>query len=209
MKTSDLKKLGWMFALIIGIGSLSSCSDDDDNTTNPITGQNITENDKASLLFMLEEEKLARDTYFYLDSVWSINTFANIKMSEQQHMDAVENLLKSYDIPYQIEPMGVFQDSILRSLYAQFKIDGVKSKIDALIIGATIEDLDIVDLREYISKTANQNIIDVFQNLECGSNNHLRSFVKELNREGGTYSPQFLTQAEYDIIINGTNGPCN
>lgn len=211
MKTSHLKKLAWIFVLIIGAISLTSCSDDEDDnpTTNPITGESITEADKTALLFMLEEEKLARDTYFYLDSVWSINQFTNIKMSEQQHMDAVENLLKSYDIPYQIAPAGVFEDSLLRSLYTKFKLDGVQSKINAFTIGATIEDLDIVDLREFISETTNQNLIDVFENLECGSNNHLRSFIKGLNKEGGSYTPQFLSQTEYDLIINGTNGPCN
>lgn len=211
MKISYLKKLGWILVLIVGVGSLTSCTDNDDDniTTNPITGESITAADKAALTFMLEEEKLARDTYFYLDSVWSINPFTNIKLSEQQHMDAVENLLKSYDIPYQIAAAGVFEDSSLQRLYDQFKIDGIKSKADALIIGATIEDLDIVDLRDFISKTDNQNLIDVFDNLECGSNNHLRSFIKSLDKEGGVYTPQFLTQTDYDLIINGTNGPCN
>jgi hypothetical protein len=212
MKTSHLKKITWFMVLIVGVGSITSCSKDDDKDiliANPITGEQINEADKAALSFMLEEEKLARDTYFYLDSVWSINQFANIKYSEQDHMNTVENLLKSYDIPYQIEPMGVFQDSLLQSLYDQFKADGVQSRISAFIIGATIEDLDIVDLRNYLSKTTNQNLIDVFKILECGSNNHLRSFIKGLDKEGGNYTPQYLTQSEYDIIINGTNAPCN
>lgn len=214
MKTSTLKKIGWMAFLLLGAVIFTGCSDDDDNdnqiiTSNPITGEMINEQDKSALSFMLEEEKLARDTYFYLDSVWSINQFANIKYSEQDHMNAVEGLLKSYDIPYQIEPMGVFQDTLLQSLYNQFITDGVQSKSNALIIGATIEDLDIVDLKNFISKTNNQNLIAVFANLECGSENHLRAFIKGLNKEGGAYTPQYLTQSEYDIIINGTNAPCN
>lgn len=209
MKTSHVKKLGWILVLIFTVGTLTNCSDDDDQTTNPITGQSITEDDKEALLFMLEEEKLARDTYFYLDSVWSINTFANIKQSEQQHMDAVENLIKSYSISYQIAPMGVFQDTSLQNFYNQFIADGVQSKINALTIGATIEDLDIVDLGEFIAKTDNQNLIAVFQNLECGSKNHLRSFVKDIVNEGATYTPQFLTQTDYDLIINSPSAPCN
>ena len=209
MKNSKLKQIGWMLLLIVSVGTLSSCSDDDDQDTNPITGQNITEDDKEALLFMLEEEKLARDTYFYLDSVWSINTFANIKLSEQQHMDAVESLINSYSISYQIQPMGVFEDTLLQNFYNQFITDGVQSKVNALTIGATIEDLDIVDLREYIAHTDNQNLIAVFENLECGSRNHLRSFVKDIVKEGATYTPQFLTQMDYDLIINSPSGPCN
>ncbi len=207
MKTSNLKQFGWLLLLTFSVGLLSSCSDDD--TPNPITGQSITESDKSALLFMLEEEKLARDTYFYLDSVWSINTFANIKLSEQQHMDAVENLINSYSISYQIQPMGVFKDTLLQNFYNQFITDGVQSNINALMIGATIEDLDIVDLREFIAHTDNQNLIAVFENLECGSRNHLRSFVKDLEKEGATYTPQFLTPIDYDLIINSPSAPCN
>ena len=207
MKTSNLKQFGWLLLLTFSVGFLSSCSDDD--TPNPITGQSITESDKSALLFMLEVEKLARDTYFYLDSVWSINTFANIKLSEQQHMDAVENLINSYSISYQIQPMGVFKDTLLQNFYNQFITDGVQSNINALMIGATIEDLDIVDLREFIAHTDNQNLIAVFENLECGSRNHLRSFVKDLEKEGATYTPQFLTPIDYDLIINSPSAPCN
>ena len=207
MKTSNLKQFGWLLLLTFRVGFLSSCSDDD--TPNPITGQSITESDKSALLFMLEEEKLARDTYFYLDSVWSINTFANIKLSEQQHMDAVENLINSYSISYQIQPMGVFKDTLLQNFYNQFITDGVQSNINALMIGATIEDLDIVDLREFIAHTDNQNLIAVFENLECGSRNHLRSFVKDLEKEGATYTPQFLTPIDYDLTINSPSAPCN
>lgn len=105
--------------------------------------------------------------------------------------------------------MGVFQDTSLQNFYNQFIANGVQSKINALTIGATIEDLDIVDLREFITKTDNQNLIAVFQNLECGSKNHLRSFVKDIVNEGSTYTPQFLTQPDYDLIINSPSAPCN
>ena len=214
MKKSNFKPLGWLVVLLFGASIFTGCSDDDENTDqiitqNPITGEQINDQDKAALQFMLEEEKLARDTYFYLDSVWSINQFSNIKYSEQDHMNAVEGLLKSYDIPYKIEPMGVFQDTLLQSLYNQFVTDGVQNKINALTIGATIEDLDILDLRNFISKTNNQNLIAVFANLECGSKNHLRAFIKGLHKEGGSYTPQYLSQSEYDVIINGSNAPCN
>ena len=59
----------------------SSCSNNDDTHTNNATNlQSITEEEKAGLLFMLEEEKLARDTYEFLDSEWGIIQFTNIKI---------------------------------------------------------------------------------------------------------------------------------
>ncbi|MGJ8746018.1 DUF2202 domain-containing protein [Polaribacter sp.] len=190
---------------------LYACSSADSNEEvfEDINETTLIDADKAALLFMLEEEKLARDTYIYLNNVWSINQFNNINKSEQTHMDAVENLLIQNNIAYTILPMGEFENQNLQNYYNQFKIDGAKSKSNALQIGATIEDLDIVDLQNYIAATNNTSLIAVFENLECGSRNHLKSFVKSIENAGDSYTPQFLTQTEYDAIISESQEQCN
>ncbi|MGZ5285653.1 MAG: DUF2202 domain-containing protein [Flavisolibacter sp.] len=38
--------------------------------------------------------------------------------------------------------------------------------------------------------------------LSKGSRNHMRAFYKNILIVGGTYTPQFLTQVEFDAIIN-------
>ena len=45
--------------------------------------------EKAGLLFMRKEEKLARDVYLVLFDKWGLRVFENIAQSEQRHMDAV------------------------------------------------------------------------------------------------------------------------
>jgi hypothetical protein len=189
-----------------------SCSDDEDNSTIIIDDniiESITESDKNALIFMVEEEKLARDTYIYLYAEWGLNVFQNISNSEQTHMDAVEVLLNKYDIPYSILPEGEFQDAGLQSFYDQFVADGSVSLINALSIGATIEDLDIVDLQNIMDVTTNSDLITVFGNLQCGSRNHLRSFMSNLENRGGSYTPQFLTIEEFNTIVNSDNEQCN
>lgn len=186
---------------------LTSCSDD--NINDDANNQTLTEVDKAALLFMLEEEKLARDTYTYLDNLWSVNQFVNIKNSEQTHMNSVEHLLIQYNIEYTILPSGEFVNQDMQNLYDQFAIDGAISQANALQIGAIIEDLDIVDLETNINTTNNIEIISVFGNLQCGSRNHLRSFVSAIEISGSTYIPQFLTQEEFDFIINDSHEQCN
>jgi hypothetical protein len=169
----------------------------------------LTEAEKQGLLFMLEEEKLARDTYTYLDGVWSVSQFANIKNSEQSHMNAIENLLNKYAVTYTILPYGEFANQDLQDLYDQFITDGQADIVSALKIGATIEDLDIVDLKVRIDQTDKTDIIAVYQKLTCGSRNHLRSYVSALVTEGFTYVPQFLNIEDYNIIINGSHEQCN
>ncbi|MCB0372819.1 MAG: DUF2202 domain-containing protein, partial [Muricauda sp.] len=168
-----------------------------------------SEEDQNALLFMLEEEKLARDTYKFLNEQWELVQFENIMQSEQSHMSAVEALLKAYGIGYEILENGKFNNEDLQALYNKFVVDGVVDKTTALTIGATIEDLDIVDLEENIQATSNSDIADVFLSLQCGSRNHLRSFTQSLENIGSSYEPQFLTVEEYQSILDGSHEQCN
>lgn len=195
-------------AMIIALFT-SSCSNNDDNTNNATNVQSITEEEKVGLLFMLEEEKLARDTYIYMNNLWGLNQFNNIKNSEQSHMDAIITILEQNNIEYTILPEGEFSNQNLQNFYNQFIIDGQVSSESALQIGATIEDLDIVDLEDYINESSNESLILTYENLQCGSRNHLRSFVSAIENLGFTYSPQFLTLEEYQAILNSNREQCN
>ena len=168
----------------------------------------ITNAETNNLAFMFEEEKLARDTYIYLYQKWNIQQFNNIKNSEQSHMNAVENLLIKYKIAYPKLASGQFQNQNLQNLYNQLIAQGSISNIEALKVGATIEDVDIKDLRNLSAETTNPLIMNIYSNLMCGSRNHMRSFTGLLKNLGVTYVPQFITQAEYDAIINSANEQC-
>jgi hypothetical protein len=74
--------------------------------------------------------------------------FLNISDSEQQHTDAVLGLIEKYNLPDPAAdtPMGEFDNLVLQGLYDLLTAQGTASLIDALIVGATIEDLDINDL---------------------------------------------------------------
>ena len=171
------------------------------NTTDPT----ITESE-SSLLFMLEEEKLARDTYLYLDSLYSyLKIFKNISSSEQKHMDFVANLLDSRSISYQILDRGQFADTSLQALYNNFKIKGQIGLAEGLHIGATIEDLDIYDLQNFIADSQDADLIDLYNTLICGSGNHMRAFVSNLQQQGLSYQAQFLSQTEVDSILAGSH----
>ncbi|MBK6635566.1 MAG: DUF2202 domain-containing protein [Chitinophagaceae bacterium] len=42
----------------------------------------------------------------------------------------------------------------------------------------------------------------MYDMLTKGSRNHLRAFYKNILNAGGTYTPQFITQAAFDAIVN-------
>jgi len=79
---------------------------------------------------------------------------------------------------------------------------------DALKVGALIEETDIRDLKERLEQTDNEDVKLVFQNLLCGSENHLRAFIRLLKAYGIEYSPQVLSQEEFDEIVNTDSTKC-
>ncbi len=168
---------------------------------------NLSSSEVEGLLYMVEEEKLARDVYTYLNDLWRTQLFDNIAQSEQTHMDAVLSLISKHnlEIPITSDSMGEFTDANLKSLYEQLITTGAKSEVDALKVGATIEEIDIIDLDEYTKVSTSQDILNVYENLKSGSESHLRAFVSQLEKYGITYTPQYLSVQEYDAIISGSN----
>ena len=164
----------------------------------------ISNEETASLIFMREEEKLARDVYITMINKWGSKIFTNISTSEQTHMDAVLMLLNKYNIPDPVgsNGVGVFNNSTLQTLYNQLVADGNTSVLNAFKVGATIEDLDIFDLTNALTTIDNQDIRLVYSMLTKGSRNHLRSFYGNILKVGGNYTPQYISQAEFDAIIN-------
>ncbi len=209
MKIIRKFSIGALSLMLLIIATNLSCNDDEANTSlNELESINLSTEDTNALLFMLEEEKLARDTYAYLDDLYGINQFSNIKLSEQSHMNAVAKLLDQYNIDYAILPYGEFENQEMQDFYDQFVEKGQIDAMNALEVGATIEDLDIVDLDEFIEATSNTSIISVFESLQCGSRNHLRSFVSVIENANETYDPQFLSIEAYNEIIEDTNEKC-
>lgn len=167
--------------------------------------QSISDLERASLIFMREEEKLAHDVYQKLNNTWNKPVFANIAESENTHACAVLNLLNRYNIPDPVgtNGPGVFTNTTLQHLYDSLSVAGVVSLVQGLTVGAAIEEIDIRDLKNALLDVDNADIEFVYENLMSASRNHLRAFVRNLEAQGVTYAPQYLSQAEYNQIING------
>jgi len=134
----------------------------------------LNESEVEGLIYMREEEKLARDVYLTLFNQWNLNIFQNIAKSEQTHTDAVKNLLDIYGIvdPVRDDGIGIFVNPDLQALYDQLAMQGSQSVYESLLKGSRNH------LRAFIS------------NLQT--------------RTGEAYQPQFLTQEGYELIISAS-----
>jgi hypothetical protein len=164
----------------------------------------LTAQEKNDLIFMREEEKLARDVYLTLFEIWGTPVFANIATSEQQHMDAILKLLNTYTLsdPAANKLVGEFVNTELQALYDALIARGKSSVLDALMVGGIIEETDIEDLTAAMETSRLANIDKVYSNLLNGSYNHLRAFAQNIQSlTGQPYAAQVVSQDVVDSIL--------
>lgn len=170
--------------------------------------EELSEGEINGLLYMREEEKLARDVYIKLYELWNFKVFNKISQSEQKHMNAVKILLDRYSLtdPISNNEIGVFENSDLQELYENLMEQGSNSILDALKVGAAIEEIDILDLENQINDVIdNEDIKIVYSNLLRGSKNHLRAFVRNIAVQDEEYSPVYLEIDYFNTIISSEN----
>lgn len=157
----------------------------------------------AQVAYLREEEKLARDVYRALFAAHGDRAFANIAAAEQRHMELVKLLLDRYGLadPSAATAPGEFQDTRLAALYTDLVARGKASLVEALKVGATIEDLDLADVGKALAASDNRDVDAVMQNLAKGSRNHLRAFSARLSALGASYAPQYLPADEFARIV--------
>ena len=140
----------------------------------------LTDTEKATLMHMREEEKVARDVYNKFYELYNMQIFSNIAISEQRHMDALLNLIVGYGLTDPVAGKGpgeftpAFQD-----LYDELIAKGT-NLTEALKVGVEIEELDIDDLEKAIGSTEVANLLRVYSNLLAASRNHLNAFSSKL-----------------------------
>lgn len=157
-----------------------------------------------SLAFMREEERLAQDVYISSALRWpALPIFWNIASSEATHTAAVKALLDRYQLPDPMAglPTGVFFTPEFQALYDSLVAASSLSLVEALKVGAQIEELDMRDIQAQMTVIDNADILRVYDNLLRGSRNHLRAFMKVLVQLGGSYTPQYISQEQFDSIV--------
>lgn len=143
----------------------------------------LTSAQKAMLLYMYQEEKVARDVYITFAKQYPLQkTFSNIALSEQSHADSVEKLCIKYNVDLSKvneSSIGKFILPELQALYDMLIIQGGTSLIFALNVGVAIEEKDVKDL-EAAKAGMPADVVKVFNNLKNGSINHLSAFKNAL-----------------------------
>ena len=208
------------FLLVIMMaGLLSACAPDNNNGSSAAAGLNVPLNadEVAGLKYMREEEELARDLYMDIFNNKGISVFKNISQnSETQHAQKMLVLLNIYGEknPSTGSPSS-YADTGLQALYDQLlntATGAASTDLSALKVGALVEEIDINDINEKKALVQPEHAIinTTYDNLLCGSRNHLRSFVSQI--EAITGQPYVIQvpdlTVEVTAILNGNQEKC-
>ncbi|MFZ1248990.1 MAG: DUF2202 domain-containing protein [Candidatus Saccharimonadales bacterium] len=153
----------------------------------PATEQTAVEKNNQSqkemLLYLIEEEKLAHDTYATLYDAFGANVFGNILKSETSHQSQVLTLLQAASIsdPRSSE-RGVFIDQELQIFYNELVSKGKQNIQEAYKAGVAIEEKDIADISKQLETATDPSVISTLGRLRNASENHLRAFNRQLSR---------------------------
>ena len=184
-----------------GAGHGSSCG----SSLASLPLEDLSDYEKDSLVLMRQEEKLARDVYLTLGETYDLPVFTKIPQAEQRHMDRMGDLLERYglDDPIADRDRGQFASSEMQTLYDELVARGSESEVEALKVGATIEDLDIYDLESALAGGVdNEDIRMIYGNLTKGSRNHMRAFTTQLKAHGVEYEAQYISQEDLESIVS-------
>ncbi len=162
----------------------------------------LTEAEIAGLMEMREEEKLARQVYIFMYEKYEHRVFNNISKSENAHTSAMLHLINGFGLT---DPTPVndteFSNPVFTELYAQLTEKGSESLIEALKVGAFIEEYDINDLQNLVETTENPTVKRVYGNLLRASKIHLKAFTNSLKWLNATYTPTVISIEEYNEIL--------
>jgi hypothetical protein len=170
-----------------------------------ISQPTIMDSEKAAIISVVQEEKVAHDFYAAMYELHGLTPFRSISKSEGIHMDKARNLVNHFGIEdpntdYYDTP-GKFKTHKFQVMYDDLVREGSYSIQDALIESAKFEELDIVDIEKLNSTVQNDYIKSTFESLVGISKNHLKAIVKELSERGIEYLPSYLTMDELNSIV--------
>ena len=185
-------------------------------------------NEQTHLIFMREEEKLARDVYMELGAMYPDHSiFGRIDDSEQRHTDAVKAMIEKYGIedPNTNDNVGVYTGEDYGWYFTEKFSELVErasiSELEALYVGAFIEELDMMDINQCPRiivetdngindasecgrvYTDNADVANLYASLLDGSDSHLEGYVRVIEKYigEGNYQAQVLPQAQVDELL--------
>ncbi len=132
-----------------------------------------------TLLYMIQEEKLAGDLYQNFYEQTGLTVFNRIAKAEDRHMSALVSHAQKIGIDVDALlslPEGKFANTELQVIYDGLLATGSVSPEAALGVGKMVEQADIADLEDAMVSVVGTRLDKVYGGLLAGSQQHFDAF---------------------------------
>jgi hypothetical protein len=148
--------------------------------------ESLDDRERASMRYMLQVHKMARDVYLQYFDLWKVGLFSELAHGKQLNMDAMLELMRKYDLAPQVRPeeFGQFSDRKFSKQYSNFLQTGRLSMFEALRAAGTIENLCLFDASNQMERTDNQDLRRAYALFMQESRDNLQRIKKLLNLYG-------------------------
>ncbi|MCB2220377.1 MAG: DUF2202 domain-containing protein [Bacteroidetes bacterium] len=133
---------------------MMSCSKDDDIDT-PMTlpdsdgySKTLSPAEKEGLLYLAEKEKMMRNVYESISTMYENTVFADLSVAKAQHMNLLSVKIDKYDLE---NPIGTlshdeFQNPLIQNEFDEFTSFANLTLVDAIVYSKALEESTIDDL---------------------------------------------------------------
>ena len=164
----------------------------------------LSPSEAATLSYIWELHKYQRDRYEGSAGCWDIPTLIPMAYDEELQMDILGTLLGQYDVPFPSNPdekygysEGFLTEPFDIMFYTCWAMPPLVHQQSAYI-----EEIEIRDLRQAITETDEQPIIDAYTGALVSAYDHLLQMAS-IQGDPTDYVAQVLSQEDVDEILSG------
>ncbi|WP_051215348.1 DUF2202 domain-containing protein [Granulicoccus phenolivorans] len=169
---------GWLAVAATGLATAAPPSTAPRVGASLAAASPLSDAEKADLLRMADEERMAKDLYTTLAQTYpDATTFSRIATSEQRHEERVMALLDRYGLTHPSSTAGTYDNAEVQKLYNSWLEQGRSSESAAYQVGVDLETADIADLRTAIDTSDNADLDQVYGHLLTASEQHQKAFA--------------------------------
>lgn len=164
----------------------------------------LTPADEESLKYLYESILMTGEILRNSYEKWGVPEFNNVSRTEFSRVDTIMTIMDEYNIkdPAVHHQTGIYFNPEIQQWHNENLGNAVSSYDDALVTAIRIEEKIIYDIQQHTTKGISNNDIRIlYTKLNAGAANHLKIFYQLLMNRGKTYSPEYLSQPEFEKLL--------
>ena len=177
-----------------------------DSKINYLLYQKVTPTsaDEEYLQYLYESILMTGEIFRNSYEKWGIPEFNNVSRKEFSSLDSIRTILDKYKIknPAANHHAGIYFNPQIQLWHNENLSKAIFSYDDALVTAIRLEEKIIYDIQQHSTKEiTNNDLRNLYTKLNASATSHLKIFYQLLMNRGGSFSPEYLSQPEFEKLL--------